>query len=110
MQKLVANILQEVLAASWTRARHVSLIVADGAEELESRFEVISNLANGGQVTTSVAVVWGTPDSHDVLVGEVILISFVDQLVGARDEGKIVNMAKFIGNSISKQPACEQNM
>lgn len=80
------------------------LIVADGTEQLESGFQVFTNFTDRGQVTTPVTVIGGTPHGDDVLVGEVVFVSFVHQLMRASDQGEIVDMAEFISYAVTKQP------
>lgn len=78
------------------------LIVADSTEQLEGGLEVFANLTDRGQVAASVAVVGGTPHGDDILVGEVVLVTLVHQLVRASDQREIVDMAEFIGHSVTK--------
>lgn len=80
----------------------MSLIVADGAEQLKGGLEVLTNLTDRSQVTTSIAVVGCTPHGDDVLVGKVVFVSFVDQLMCASDQGEIVDVAEFIGYTITE--------
>lgn len=94
--------LQKVFTTSRSRRRHVSLIIADGAEKFECRFEVLANFADGRQIAAAVAVVWRTPDCDDVLFGEVVFVAFVHQLMSSCDEAKIVDMTKFFGDFVSK--------
>lgn len=56
----------------------MSLVVADGAEELEGWFKVFAYFADGSEIAAAVAVVRGTPDGHHVLVLEMVFITFVD--------------------------------
>lgn len=70
--------LQKVFTSSWSRRRHMSLIITDGAEKFECRFEVFADFADGGQIAAAVAVVWRTPDCNDILFGEVVFVAFVD--------------------------------
>jgi hypothetical protein len=56
----------------------VSLIITDGTEEFECRFEVFADLADGCQIAAAVAVVWRTPDCDNVLFREVVFVAFVD--------------------------------
>lgn len=86
----------------------MSLIVADGAEQLKGRLEVFANLTDRSQVTASIAVVGCTPHGDDILVGKVVLVPFVDQLMRASDQGEIVDMAEFIRYTITEQPTWEK--
>ena len=65
----------------------MSLVVADGAEQLEGWFEVFAYFADGGEIAAAVAVVGGTPDGHHVLVLKVVFVAFVDELMCACDQG-----------------------
>lgn len=99
------HILQEVLAAAWSRGWNMPLVIADGTEKLKGRFEVITDFADRGQISTAVAVVWRAPYSDHILVVEVILVAFVHQLMGTCDQGEIVDMAELIGHSVSEKPS-----
>lgn len=81
------------------------LIIADRAEQLESRFEIISNLTDGSQIAASVAVIRRAPHGDDVLVGEMVLVAFVHQLVCAGNQREVVDMAELISHSIAEQPS-----
>ena len=81
------------------------MVVTDSTEELERRFEIVPDLADGGKVAASVAVVGGTPHRDHVLIGEVIFVTLVDQLVGSRDKGQVIDVAELVRNFVSKQPA-----
>jgi hypothetical protein len=81
------------------------LVIADCTKQFERGLEIFPNFTDRGQVSTSVAVVWRTPYCNDVLVVEVVLISLVDQLVCACNQGKVVDMAELIGHSVSKKPS-----
>ena len=72
------DILQKVFTTSRSRRRNVSLVIADGTEEFECRFEVFADFADGCQIAAAVAVVWRTPDCDDVLFSEVVFVAFVD--------------------------------
>lgn len=97
--------LQEILTAARPRCGHVPLVVADCTEQFECGLEVVPDLANGGKIATAIAVVGGTPDSHDILVGKMVFISLVDQLMRSSDQGKVVNMAELIRHAISEKPS-----
>lgn len=100
-----SRILQEVLAPAWSRGWNVPLVITDCTKQLERRFEVITNLTHRRQITTAVAVVRRTPDRHHILIVEVIFVSFVNQLVGTSNQRKVVDMAEFIGHSVSEKPS-----
>lgn len=102
--------LQEILAPSGSGHRYVSLIVADCAEQLECRFQILSDLTHRCQVSTSVAVVRCAPDGHDVLLVKMKFISFVNELMRSCDQSEIVHMAEFLGDLVSEQPTCRESI
>lgn len=78
------------------------LIIADCAEELKGGFEVVTNFTDGCQITTPIAIVGSTPDRHDILVGEMILITFVHELMSPCNQRQIVDVTEFISHAITK--------
>lgn len=97
--------LQEVLAAARPRRWHVPLIITHGAEQLKGGLEVVSDLADGCQVTTPVAVVGRTPDGDHVLVGKMIFISLVHELMSSCNQRQVVDMTELIGHTITEKPS-----
>lgn len=83
----------------------MSLIITDGTEELEGRLEIVSNLADRGQVATPVAVVRRAPHGDHILVGEVVFVSLVDELMCPGDEGEVIDVTKLIGHAITEEPS-----
>jgi hypothetical protein len=81
------------------------LVIADSTKQFEGGLEIFSDFTDGGQVSTSVAVVWRTPYCDNILIVEVVFVSLIDQLVGACNQGKVVDMAELIGHSVSKEPS-----
>jgi hypothetical protein len=81
-----ARHLQEVLAGTPSARRHSTPVIRHGAEDFEVRLEIFAERHDGGDVAAAVAVVGRRPDGDDFLRLEVVLVAFVDQLVGAGDE------------------------
>lgn len=104
--KLIAHMLQEVLAAARPRAGHMPLVIAHSTKQLERRLQILSDLTHRSEIATPVTVVRSTPHRDHILVREMVFISFVHQLMRTGDERKIVNMAELIGDTITKEPAC----
>ena len=73
--------LQEVLAAASTARGDGTLMIGDSGEDLELWFQVLAKVHNGGDVAASVTVIGCRPDGYHVLVFEVVLIAFIDQLM-----------------------------
>lgn len=61
-------------------------MVWHGRKDLEFGLEILAQVHDGRDVTTTVTVVGGRPDSDNVLVLEVVLVAFVDKLMRTRDE------------------------
>jgi hypothetical protein len=61
-------------------------VVGHGGEDLELRLQVLTEIHNGRDVSAAVAVVGRGPDGDDVFVLEVVLVAFVDELMGASNE------------------------
>ena len=51
------QILQEVLAPSRPRSRHMPLVITNSTEKLERGLKIIPDLTHRGQVSTAVTVV-----------------------------------------------------
>jgi hypothetical protein len=80
------------------------LVITHCTKQLEGGLEILPNFTDGGQISTSIAVVWRTPYRDDVLVVEVVFVAFVDQLVCTCDQREVVDMTELIGHSVSKEP------
>jgi len=61
----------------------------------EVKAQLLVDAENGGNVAAAVAVVRGGPNSDQVLVREHELVALLDQLVGASDKRKIVNVGEL---------------
>lgn len=97
--------LQKILAAIRSRWWHVSLLVTDCAKQLKCGSQILADLAHRRQITTSIAVVWGAPNRHHVLIVKMVLKPLINQLMRARDERQIVDVAELVRNLITKKPA-----
>ena len=73
-------------------------------EDLEVAVEVIVELEDGGDVAAAVAVVGCRPYRHKAL-GEHVLVSLLDELVGAADELESVECIELGGDLLAKEPA-----
>ena len=80
-------------------------ILPDSTKQLKRRLQILLHFTHRRQIPASVAIVWGAPDRHDVLVLEVVFVAFVDELVGARDEREVVDVAEFVGDFVAEEPA-----
>jgi len=70
-------------------------VIGHSGEDRKVRLEVLAQRHDAGDVSAAVAVVRGGPDGDDVLVLEVVLVAFVDELVGARDELQAVDVIEL---------------
>lgn len=78
------------------------LIVCHSAEQFERWFELLVDLADGREVSAAVAVIRGAPHGDDILVVEVVLVAFVDELMGSSDDREIVDMAELVCDFVSE--------
>jgi len=85
--------------------RHRTLPVVHRQENLELALEVLVDLQDRGDVTTSVAVVRGRPDRDQALT-EPVLESVHDELMRTRDEFEVVDVVELVCDTRAKQPAC----
>jgi hypothetical protein len=85
----------------------MSLVVADSTEQLERRFEVVTNLAHGRQISASVTIVGRTPDSNHILVRKMVLVALIHQLMRSGDQCQVVDVTEFVGHLITEQPTYE---
>lgn len=115
--------LQEVFRAAVRRRGNVTISFGDGGEYGEFRFEVLSEIHDGGDVAAAVAVIGGAPDGDDGLVFKMplcavlalaepiedriiaYLITFIDKLMGTRNKLESVDVVEFRGDLIAKQPS-----
>lgn len=80
----------------------MSLVAGYGREEFKGRLQVLPDLAHGRHIRTTVAVIWRAPYCHHVLIVEMILVSFIDELMRTRDKCEVVDLAEFICNFASE--------
>lgn len=107
--------LQEVLTTSTSPRRDRSTMIRHGREDFEIRLQLIRVQGHDTRdVAAAVAVIRRRPDSHDILRLEMVLVAFVDELVGARDEGEGVDVIELcaevsvLANKTRKGCSCER--
>lgn len=88
-------ISQEILGAATGGRRNGPLFVGNRRKDGEFRIHVLGQIHNGRHVAAAVAIIGRRPDGHNVLGLEVIFEAFIDQLMGASDEGQAVDMVKL---------------
>ena len=74
----------------------MSKLVFDSTEQLEVGLQIFAHFANGGHVSTSIAVIGSGPDRNNILALEVVLVSFVDKLVSSGNEVESVDVAELL--------------
>lgn len=84
--------------------RHGTLSVVHRKEDFELALEVLVDLEDGGDVTTSVAVVGRRPD-RDQALAEPVLKAVHNELMRTCDELEVVNVIELVGHTRAKQPA-----
>jgi hypothetical protein len=82
----IPSSLQKVLSPSTSASRHRPLMIRHRTKDLELRLQVFREIHYRRDVSAAVAVIWRRPDGDDILVFEVVLVAFVDELMGAGDE------------------------
>lgn len=80
-------------------------LISQSVEGLERVLELFVDVEEGGDVATSVAVVWRGPDGHEVLVLEPELVAVHDELVGTGDQIDVVDVIEFGSDLGSKEPS-----
>ena len=71
----------------------------------EFALQIVIKLHDGGNITTTVTIVRGGPHGHEILLGEVELISLLHELVSTADQREVVNVVEFISDEVSEKPA-----
>lgn len=112
--------LQEVFRAAIRRRRNVTISFGNGGEYGEFRFEILSEVHDGGDVAAAVAVIGGAPDGDDGLVFKMplyaalasaepikdrtiaYLVTFIDKLMCACNKLESVDVVEFRGDLIAK--------
>lgn len=74
-------------------------------ENVESLVELLVDVQDGSDVTASVAVVGGRPDSDEVLVLEPVLEAVHHQLMRSGNQSDVVDVIEFSGNFGAEQPS-----
>mmetsp|Transcript_26574 Transcript_26574/g.81698 ORF Transcript_26574/g.81698 Transcript_26574/m.81698 type:complete len:124 (+) Transcript_26574:782-1153(+) len=67
--------------------------------------QVHVKLKNSGNVSTTIAIVWCRPDCHNALVWKVEFETLHDKLVSARNEVKMIDLAKLLNNVCTEEIA-----
>lgn len=98
------HILQEILTAARPRARHVSLIITDCTEQFKRRLEILADFAHGGEVTAAITIIGCTPNCHDILVIEMVLVALVNQLVSTSNQCQVIDVTKLFRHFVTKEP------
>jgi len=62
-------------------------------------------LQYSSNISTSIAVIRGTPNGHQIFIGEPELISLLNKLMGSANEVNTIKSSEFLSNLRSKQPA-----
>jgi hypothetical protein len=70
-------------------------LVSQRVEDIKSFVQLVANVEDGGHVTTSIAVVRGRPDCHQVLVSEPVFEAVHHELMGSGNETDVVDVIKF---------------
>jgi hypothetical protein len=97
------------------------LILGNGTEDAELGIEVFTDVHDGCNITTAVAVVGSGPDGDNGLLGEVILknistrmseglvriylVAFVDKLMSTCNELQAIDVIELGRNLVAKEPA-----
>ncbi len=92
--------LQEVLGSATSGCGNGTLIVGNGREDSELRIDVLIHIHDGRDVTAAIAVIRCRPNRNDILSLEVILESFIDELMGASNKTQTVDVIE-LSNMIS---------
>ena len=70
-------------------------MVRHSREDLEIWLQILAQSHNRSYISASVAVVWSRPNSNYILGGEMVLVAFVDQLMRASDQLKVVDVVEL---------------
>ena len=65
--------LQEVFASSTSSSRNSALILRNGTEDAELGVQILTDVHDGSNIATAVAVVGSGPDGDNGLVSKVVL-------------------------------------
>ena len=86
---------QEILPPPLPPRRHRPPMIRHGAENLEVRLQILAHGHDTRHIPAAVAVVRRRPHRHHVLRREVVLVALVDELMGAGDEGQVVDVVEL---------------
>ena len=75
-------------------------------EELKGTVHVLVDLKDGGNIATSVTVVWSRPNCNQVGVLEPVLETIHDKLMSSGHKFKVVDLVEFRSDSVSEKVAC----
>jgi hypothetical protein len=78
--------------------RNRSRAFRDGVENIERSFELLVDVEDGSNVSTSVAVVGCRPHSDEGLVFEPVLEPVHHELMGSGDQLNFVYMVELLGH------------
>lgn len=95
---LLSEILRE--SALWLAELALYLIKSH-----EFALQIVIKLHDGSNVSATVTIVRGGPNGHEILLGEVELISLLHELVSAADQREVVNVVELIRDEVSEEPS-----
>ncbi len=87
--------LQKVLAPPSSTGRHSPPVIGYSGKDLKFRFQVLPKIHDGSNIAAAVTIVWSRPDGDYIFVFEVVLVAFIDQLMGSCNELQPVNMVEL---------------
>lgn len=111
---------QEVLASATSTGWNCTLILWNSAEYAELWVQILTDVHDGCNITTAIAVIWSRPNGNNGLLGEVILnplakrvlgnketylVAFIDQLMSARNKPQAIDVVEFSCDLVTKEPA-----
>lgn len=70
-------------------------MVRNSREDLELRLEILTEIHDRSNIAAAVTVVGGGPDRHDILVFEMVLVAFVDQLMRSCNQLEAVDVVEL---------------
>lgn len=79
----------------------MDIVLGRGRKNVEETLARVTHFKNTGHVSTTVAVVWRTPDSAEAVVVK-DLKALLTELVGAEDMRHVVDSQEFLNNLCSK--------
>lgn len=70
-------------------------MIRHSAKDCELGFEIFSQGHDTGYVAATVTVVWSGPDGHNILILEVVFVTFVDELMCSGNKREVVDMVEL---------------